>query len=112
MMNNTIRGLYAEDEAALAMIITDTLKLRGIEVFTAVNGEEAWISYQRERPDIIIVDIMMPKLNGYGLVTRIRQVDTETPIIFLSARDHIDDILKGFEVGGDDYLKSHSTSRN
>ncbi|SUB77751.1 Alkaline phosphatase synthesis transcriptional regulatory protein phoP [Porphyromonas macacae] len=101
---NTIKALLAEDEATLSMILSDTLETRGITLQTAADGETAWQAYAAQRPDILIVDVMMPKLDGFSLVKRIRESDKNTPIIFLTARGEMEDILHGFDIGADDYM--------
>ncbi len=101
----TIQALLAEDENTLALILVDALGQRGITLRIASDGEAAWKAYCHERPDVMIVDVMMPRLDGFSLVQRIRREDADTPIIFLTARTHTDDVLRGFDVGADDYMR-------
>lgn len=100
-----IRILLVEDEPALAMIIKDTLEKRDFEVECAANGNEGLEMFHKYKPDIVVADIMMPKLDGFGMTQLIRQSDKHTPILFLSAKSKTDDVVQGFEIGGNDYLK-------
>ena len=100
-----INVLLVEDEPTLAMIIQDTLEGKEFRITVAVDGEEGLARYRESRPDIIVTDIMMPKMDGFTMVKRIRQTDTTTPVLFLSARSKANDVVEGFELGGNDYLK-------
>ncbi|SHF43906.1 response regulator transcription factor [Pedobacter caeni] len=100
-----IRLLLVEDENVLALVIKETLETRGFEVKVAANGVEGWSMYNLNKPDICIVDIMMPRKDGLSLVADIREVDSNTPIILLTARTQTEDVLKGLEIGADDYMK-------
>ena len=104
-MSETINILLAEDERTLAMIIKDTLNGQGFNVTVANDGEEALQLYAETRPDVLVADVMMPRLDGYELVKRIRKSDHLTPVIFLTARSAVDDVVHGFEMGANDYLK-------
>ena len=97
--------LLAEDEETLARIISDTLESQGFQITLARNGEEALSRFFSQRPDILVADVMMPRMDGFELVRRIRQSDKETPVIFLTARSAINDVVNGFELGANDYLK-------
>ena len=100
-----IKVLLAEDEASLGMIVKESLETRGFEVFLAENGEEALLLYQKEIPDILVLDVMMPKKDGFTLSKEIRQENSRIPIIFLTAKSQTSDVLEGFNHGGNDYLK-------
>ena len=104
-MSEVISILLAEDEHTLAMIIKDTLDGQGFDVTVAGDGEEALRLYATHRPDILVADVMMPRLDGYELVRRIRKHDQQTPVIFLTARSAVNDVVHGFEMGANDYLK-------
>ena len=104
-MNETIHILLAEDERTLAMIIKDTLDGQGFDVTVASDGEEALRQYAACKPDVLVADVMMPRLDGYELVRRIRKTDQQTPVIFLTARSAVNDVVHGFEMGANDYLK-------
>ena len=105
MSENTIHILLAEDERTLAMIIKDTLDGQGFSVTIASDGEEALQLYDAHRPDVLVADVMMPRLDGFELVRRIRKSDQQTPVIFLTARSAVNDVVHGFEMGANDYLK-------
>ena len=100
-----IKVLLVEDEPALAMIIKDALEKREFTVDCAANGNEGLEMFHKLHPDIIVADIMMPKLDGFSMTQLIRQTDKHIPILFLSAKSKTDDVIQGFEIGGNDYLK-------
>jgi two-component system response regulator TrcR len=102
---NKINLLLVEDEPVLASIIKESLESRGFQVRIAVNGLEGWSIFRNEKPDICVVDVMMPKKDGFTLVKDIRMVNQRVPIIFLTARTQTEDVLKGLEIGADDYMK-------
>ncbi len=102
-MNNRI--LLVEDDETLSMIITETLERDGFEVITASCGEEGLMRFPKIKPDIIVADVMMPKMDGFEMARKIRQIDKKVPLLFLTAKSEIDDIVTGFELGGNDYLK-------
>ena len=104
-MSETINILLAEDERTLAMIIKDTLDGQGFNVTVAGDGDEALRLYAASKPDVLVADVMMPRLDGYELVRRIRKTDQQTPVIFLTARSAVNDVVHGFEMGANDYLK-------
>ena len=99
------RILLVEDDDTLSMIIVETLQRDGFELYTASNGEEGLLRYSKIKPDIIIADVMMPKMDGFEMARKIRQIDKNVPLLFLTAKSEIDDIVTGFELGGNDYLK-------
>lgn len=101
--------LYAEDEATLAEIISDGLRNSGYEVQLAPDGQQALELFGSGQPDICVLDIMMPVKDGYTLAEDIRRLNSEVPIIFLSAKSLGDDVVKGFKSGGNDYLKKPFT---
>lgn len=100
-----IKVLLVEDEPTLAMIIKDTLDGDEFDIVLAANGEEGLALYREIQPDIIVTDIMMPKIDGFTLVRHIRKTDSRIPVLFLSARSATKDVVEGFELGGNDYLK-------
>ena len=104
-MSEPINILLAEDERTLAMIIKDTLDGQGFHVTVAGDGEEALALFHSHKPDVIVADVMMPRLDGYEMVKRIRKTDQQTPVIFLTARSAVGDVVHGFEMGANDYLK-------
>lgn len=102
---NKIKVLLVEDETTLSMIIKDTLEDEGFEVTHKQDGVKGLNSFLEKRPDIVIADVMMPNMDGFEMVKSIRKSDTSTPILFLTARSSLDDLVAGFELGANDYLK-------
>ncbi|WP_276485611.1 response regulator transcription factor [Paraflavitalea pollutisoli] len=100
-----IRVLLVEDEQILASILKESLEKRGFVVEIAKNGVEGWQLYKTFRPDVCVIDVMMPRKDGFALVEEIRVVDEHIPLIMLTARTQNEDVLKGFELGADDYMK-------
>ena len=99
------RILLAEDELALAHIVRESLEERNFEVVICSNGELAIKEYEKNKPDILVLDIMMPVMDGFAVANKIRKSDKQTPIIFLTARSQPKDVVAGFEAGANDYLK-------
>lgn len=97
--------LLVEDEVSLAMIVKDALEEEGYEVAIARDGLEGLEQYFREHPALIIADVMMPEVDGFEMIRRIRRMDKEVPVLFLSARSSVDDIVFGFGLGANDYLR-------
>jgi len=98
------RILVAEDEADMAMGLRDNLQFEGYQVIVAGDGEAALEAATRESPDLILLDIMMPKLDGLEVCRRIRQAGFTIPILMLTAKSQEIDIVRGLEVGADDYV--------
>jgi DNA-binding response OmpR family regulator len=97
--------LYVEDELSLGKITSDTLKKNGFNVIWAKDGFEALEFLSNNKIDICVIDVMLPKLDGFKLVMEIRKNNKLLPVLFLTARVLTEDVLKGFEIGGNDYLK-------
>ena len=97
--------LLVEDERTLSGIVRDALETMDFSVEMAYDGSEGLHRYFEVRPDILVVDVMMPKMSGFDMVKAIRQSDKETPILFLTAKTTVDDVVTGFNLGADDYLK-------
>ena len=97
--------LLIEDERTLSGIVRDALETMDFSVEMAYDGSEGLRRYFEIRPDILVVDVMMPKMSGFDMVKAIRQSDKETPILFLTAKTTVDDVVTGFNLGADDYLK-------
>ncbi|MFN0202197.1 MAG: response regulator transcription factor [Bacteroidia bacterium] len=97
--------LLVEDEVFLGRIVKESLEMRGFEVNHATDGEAGWQEYQTWQPDICVLDVMMPLKDGFTLAEEIRQHNKNLPIMFLTAKSLTDDVVKGFEIGGNDYLK-------
>jgi len=97
--------LLAEDETALAHIVRESLEERNFKVILCANGQQALEQYVKQKPDILALDVMMPKLDGFEVAKKIRETDALTPIIFITARSQVKDVVAGFEIGANDYLK-------
>lgn len=105
MEKNKVKLLLAEDEPSLAQIVKETLETKNFEVFHALNGEEAITLYEKKHPEILVLDVMMPKKDGFTIAKEIRQHNKHIPIIFLTAKSQTQDVINGFKHGGNDYLK-------
>lgn len=97
------RILIVDDEASIRRILETRLKMVGYEVMTAADGEEALEIFSKFIPDLVILDVMMPKLDGYGVTKEIRKT-SETPIIILTALGDVSERITGLELGADDYV--------
>ena len=97
--------LLVENERTLSGIVRDALETMDFSVELAYDGSEGLRRYFEIRPDILVVDVMMPKMSGFDMVKAIRQSDKETPILFLTAKTTVDDVVTGFNLGANDYLK-------
>ena len=102
-MSNKI--LLVEDEEDLTLIVADTLRGQGYDVITAADGIEALEKFKTEAADIVVADVMMPKMDGFTMAKEIRKISPTIPLLFLTAKSTIDDIEEGFEIGANDYLK-------
>ena len=100
-----VKVLLAEDEASLGMIVKESLETRDFLVFLAEDGEQAVEIYKKKQPDILVLDVMMPKKDGFSVAEDIRKENKRIPIIFLTAKSQTSDVLEGFHKGGNDYLK-------
>lgn len=105
MKKEKINVLLVEDEATLALIIKDTLEESDFLIHIAPDGEQGLRMFFDLRPDVLVADVMMPHMDGFEMVRRIRQTDKQTPVLFLTARSGMNDVVEGFELGANDYLK-------
>src|SRR5215831_13828383 len=96
--------LLVEDDRNLGFVIKDNLETRGYRMRHCPDGQAGWITYQREKIDLCLLDIMLPKMDGISLAEKIRTKDRNVPIIFITAKSMLEDKLTGFKVGADDYL--------
>lgn len=96
--------LLVEDDASLSVLLTDFLELRGYRPHTARDGEEGLRLFKKFKMHLCIIDVMLPKKDGFTLAEEIREKDKAVPIIFLTARVQDQDRVKGFKVGADDYI--------
>lgn len=104
-MNTKIKILLAEDEASLGIIIKESLESRNFIVTLCENGEIALEKFQKSNFDALVLDIMMPKKDGFDVAEKIRQIDKTIPILFLTAKSQTEDVVKGFKIGCNDYIK-------
>ena len=100
-----IKVLYVEDELFLGKIVKESLESRGFMVAMESDGDKAMALFQKTRPDICILDVMLPNKDGFTIADEIRSVDEEVPIIFLTAKTQTEDVVKGFQMGGNDYIR-------
>lgn len=103
-MNKKIHLLLAEDDPNLGFVVQDHLNMTGYEVTLASNGQEALQAFRRQSFALAIVDVMMPRMDGFTLVEQIRSVNEDIPILMLTARSMEEDRIRGFECGADDYI--------
>tara|TARA_Y100000591_G_C21822517_1_gene694499 strand:+ start:379 stop:1074 length:696 start_codon:yes stop_codon:yes gene_type:complete len=102
MKKNNI--LIVEDDPNLGKILQDYLKLKGYKITLAVDGEDGLSKFSKDNFDFIILDIMMPKKDGFSLAKDIREINNIVPILFLTAKNMKENIIKAFKLGADDYL--------
>ena len=96
---------YVEDEALLAKIVSETLESKGYEVVMENSGEHAVARFASTKPDVCLLDVMLPHKDGFTIADEIREMDTQVPIIFLTARSAVADVVTGFKTGGNDYIR-------
>ena len=97
--------LFVEDDSTLSFIVQDALTREGFDVVCASNGEFGLKLFKEADPDIIVADVMMPKMDGFEMVRLIRLTAPSVPVVFLTARTALDDVVKGFELGANDYIR-------
>ena len=97
--------LLVEDDSTLSFIVQDALTREGFDVVCASTGEFGLKLFKEAEPDIIVADVMMPKMDGFEMVRLIRLTAPAVPVLFLTARTALDDVLKGFELGANDYIR-------
>ena len=104
MTNSLARILVAEDETSLNDLLQDALRMNGYETISAKHGLEALRLIREEKPDLVILDINMPQLDGFGVIEKLRNENNNVPVIVLTARDQRDDKTIGFGLGADDFV--------
>lgn len=97
--------LLVEDDTTLSFIVEDALTREGFEVVCATNGEDGLKKFKESNPSVVVADVMMPKMSGFEMVQIIRLIAPSVPVLFLTARTTIDDVVKGFELGANDYIR-------
>lgn len=104
MKDGNVHILLAEDDSNLAFVVKDNLEIHGYEVCHCVNGIEALLKFKQGSFDLCLFDVMMPLSDGFTLANKVRELNTDIPIIFLTAKGLKDDKINGFKVGADDYI--------
>jgi DNA-binding response OmpR family regulator len=99
-----MKVLIAEDDRDFGNILTQYVTISGFDVNLARDGKEAWEKYNEEKPDICVLDVMMPEMDGFTLAEKIKQMHSDMPVIFLTAKSLKEDIVKGLKLGADDYI--------
>ncbi len=97
--------LYAEDELFLGKIVKESLDSRGFEVIMESDGGKITELFKKINPDICVLDVMLPNKDGFTIADEIRELNEEVPIIFLTAKTQTEDVVKGFSLGGNDYIR-------
>lgn len=103
-MSDKIKILLAEDDDNLGLLLNSFIKAKGFEVDLARNGKEALEKFNRGNYQFLILDVMMPELDGFSVAREVRNIDKKVPILFLTAKTMKEDKLEGFSIGADDYL--------
>jgi len=98
------RLLIVEDDPNILELLAASLRFAGFDVSTAKSGLDAVSAVQRQRPDLVVLDVMLPDLDGFEIVRRMRGGGVHTPVVFLTARDETEDKIRGLTIGGDDYV--------
>jgi len=99
-----MKVLIAEDDRDFGNILTQYVTISGFEVTLARDGKEAWELFNKEKPDLCVLDVMMPEMDGFTLGEKIKQTHHDMPLIFLTAKSLKEDIVKGLKLGADDYI--------
>jgi DNA-binding response OmpR family regulator len=97
--------LYVEDELFLGKIVKESLESRGFDVIMESDGGKATAAFKNSQPDICVLDVMLPNKDGFAIADEIRNTNEEVPIIFLTAKTQTEDVVKGFSLGGNDYIR-------
>jgi DNA-binding response OmpR family regulator len=100
-----LKILYVEDETAMARIVSDALQSRGYLVITETQGTNVLARFKETAPDICVLDVMLPGKDGFSIAGDIRALNTQVPIIFLTAKGAVNDVVTGFKRGGNDYIR-------
>ncbi len=102
---SNIKILYVEDEPFLGRIVKESLESRSYQVSMVTDGAQALSVFERDKPDICVLDVMLPTKDGFSIAQEIKKINADVPIIFVTAKNQTEDVLKGFDVGGNDYLR-------
>jgi DNA-binding response OmpR family regulator len=101
----SVKVLYVEDELFLGKIVKESLESRGFDVMMEDDGARVLQIFNQYKPDICVLDVMLPNKNGFDIAEEIRAINTHIPIIFLTAKTQTEDVIKGFKTGGNDYIR-------
>lgn len=99
-----IKVLIVDDEPNIRDLLSTSLRFAGFSTHAVANGHDAVIAAEKGEPDIILLDVMLPDMNGFGVTKKIRSMGITAPVLFLTARDETEDKITGLTVGGDDYV--------
>jgi len=99
-----IKVLVVDDEPNIRDLLTTSLRFAGFNVHAVGNGADAVAAAEKGQPDIILLDVMLPDMNGFSVTKKIRSMGIDAPVLFLTARDETEDKVTGLTVGGDDYM--------
>lgn len=104
-MIRKLKVLYIEDELFLGKIVKESLESREFQVYMEDDGAKAMELFGQSKPDVCVLDVMLPNKDGFAIAEEIRALDPTVPIIFLTAKTQTDDLVKGFRLGGNDYIR-------
>ena len=96
---------YVEDELFLGKIVKESLEIRGFEVVMESDGAKAVELFKKTHPDVCVLDVMLPNKDGFAIADEIRDINEDVPVIFLTAKTQTEDVVKGFTLGGNDYIR-------
>src|SRR4030043_2197519 len=99
-----MKVLLAEDDRDFGNILSQYVTISGFDVTLARDGQEAWDLFQQEKPDICVLDVMMPEMDGFTLGEKIKEAQPDVPLIYLTAKSLKEDIVRGLKIGADDYI--------
>lgn len=99
-----MKVLLAEDDRDFGNILSQYVTINGFDVILARDGKEAWEQFQKEKPDICVLDVMMPEMDGFTLGEKIKEAQADVPLIYLTAKSLKEDIVRGLKIGADDYI--------
>jgi len=99
-----MKVLIAEDDRDFGNILTQYVSISGFDVTLGRDGNEAWELFKKEKPDICVLDVMMPEMDGFSLAEKIKEAHPDIPVIFLTAKSLKEDIVRGLKIGADDYI--------
>ena len=99
-----MKVLIAEDDRDFGNILSQYVTISGFDVILGRDGKEAWELFNQDKPDICVLDVMMPEMDGFTLAEKIKEAQPDVPVIFLTAKSLKEDIVRGLKIGADDYI--------